>query len=925
MRRILTLLLSLALLMQAGLPSCTADEKGAAGVLPLGVEAPAVWPAPPGDDRQTIVPVESRISDHEARLALARIFAGEETSREEARRLYLELLEGRPDDPDVLTGLSDLALATGHVEEGFKLYRRVVAIDGTETRRLGFADRMLAAGDFYGTEKLFREHLAKHPGERAVLLKLVEVLMAMQRTEEAEGMCRRVLLDEPSNADVLLVMARLKTMEKLYGEAESWAEKALAAAPQRGDALLLLGDILSAQRRYMEARKAFIEAGAGDFRVRAAIGIGRSYLKEGAMEPAQKAFADALALAPEEVEVRFRASWPERAVQERFITDIIREERSPRRLSRWAELYASEGQRGQAIRMYDEVLARDPAYFPALISLAELLALEEQFERSISLYEDLAGRFPGASKILIGQARVLGWSKRYRASLDLYGKIHLLNPGDPVPVREMARTALWGKQYQEAMAAYGVLLANPVDRSLLAALLPAAKNVLHEPLQDAVRTLQGQTEQGSLTEGYDSFRLKFAQFKGALPRKTIREIETALVDHLSAWRIQKAVALEMQAKNHSWGKRTTRALPLYEELIQVEPANEEARFDLAQAFCALDQRHSGEKVYRELLEIDPFHARAARALKLQEIRYGPVASLQGYAWQERGRGELAQIQRFQTTLGLDVPLSKSYRLKFKALDWIERPRHDDRSYHALGPGLEINAALSPDVRGEAGWAYKDYRDKELAPRHTGYGRLWFYVMDAAVLGLGAERSDAIANLFGLRQGIQSDTLWISARSDLTRNLEIGGTARWLEYSDGNGGRHHSVTLGYAFTDHPRILKVILSGDYRDMRQKNVYVYQGDALVDILHPYWTPERNKTGEVTLEWRHDLAKEFFCGNEAHYYDIKLSLGTDSESNRSVRFEAEWQYEFRERWALTIRGMVHRSRDWDAESLLGEISYRF
>ncbi len=462
-------------------------------------------PAPPGNEHQTIVPEESRISDDEARLALARILAGEEASQEEARRLYLELLEGRPDDPEALAGLSDLALAAGHVEEGLKLYRRIIEIDGTETRRLAFADRMLAGGDFYGAERLFREHLAKHPGERAILLKLVEVLMAMQRTEEAEGMCRRFLLDEPADADVLLVMARLKIMEKLYGEAESWVGKALAAAPQRGEARLLLGDILSAQHRYKEARKAFTEAESGGFRVRAVIGIGRSYLQEGEMEAAKRAFADALALAPEEVEARFRASWPEKAAQERFIEDLIREERSPRRLTRWAEFYASEGQRRQAIRIYDEVLARDPAYFPAKISLAELLALEEQFERSIALYEDLAGRFPGASKILIGQARVLGWSKRYRASLDLYGKIHLLNPGDPVPVREMARTAMWGKQHREAMAAYAGLLSTPVDRSLLDALLPAAKGVIHEPLQAAVRTLRGRAEKGSLTEGYERF------------------------------------------------------------------------------------------------------------------------------------------------------------------------------------------------------------------------------------------------------------------------------------------------------------------------------------------------------------------------------------------------------------------------------------
>jgi len=925
MGQIRNLVFSLALLMQCGIPSGMAGvhEPAAAPMPGAGISIGSTPPLGNGD--QTIVPEEARISDSEARLALARILAGEETTRQEARRIYLRLLEERPDDPEVLAGLSDLAFAAGHIEEGLKQYRRVVAADGTETRRLAFADRLIAGGDFYKAEDLFRQYLTQHPGERAILLKLAEVLMAMQRTEEAEGICRQILLKEPDDADVLLRMTRLKTMEKLYDEAESWARKTLAAAPGREEARLLLGDILSAQRRHEEARKTFTEITSEDLKARSAIGIGRSHVKEGSMGPARKAFAEALVLAPGDVEAGFRMAWPEKAGEERFIAELLRQERSPRRLARWAELYASEGQRRQAIRIYDEILARDPAYFPASVALAELLALEEQFERSIALYEDLAARFPGASKILIGQARVLGWSKRYHASLDLYAKIHLLNSGDPVPLRERARTAIWGKQHSEAMAAYGELLSTPVDRSFLAALEPIAREIPHEPLLASLRTLQARAEKGSLTEGYEDFQRGFAGFIGALPPGIARKIETALIDHLPIWRIQKAVALEMKAKDLIWAGRTTRAVPLYQELIQVEPANEEARFDLAQAFCTLDLIDRRKAAYQGLLEIDPFHAQAARALKRQEILNEPIVSFQGSAWQEEGRGELAQIQRYRTALGIDASLSGSYRLNVRAFDWIERPRQHDRSYHALGPGVGINAILSPNLRSEAGWSFKDYRDKELAQRHTGYGRLWFNVMDAAVLGLGGERADAITNLFGLRQGIQTDTAWISARSGLTRNLEIGGTARWLEYNDGNGGSHHSVTLGYAFTDHPRILKMILSGDYRDTRQQNSYLYQGQDLADILHPYWTPERNKAGEVTLEWRHDLAKEFFCGNEAHYYDIKLSFGTDSESNRSVRLEAEWLYEFHQRWGLAVKGMIHRSREWDAQSLLGEVSLRF
>jgi hypothetical protein len=34
-------------------------------------------------------------------------------------------------------------------------------------------------------------------------------------------------------------------------------------------------------------------------------------------------------------------------------------------------------------------------------------------------------------------------------------------------------------------------------------------------------------------------------------------------------------------------------------------------------------------------------------------------------------------------------------------------------------------------------------------------------------------------------------------------------------------------------------------------------------------------------------------------------------------VRFEAEWKYEFAQRWLLEAKGLVHRSPQWDADGL--------
>ena len=904
-----------------------------------GMDIPAGTPPPAAENhaedpqrisvsgQETIVPEGARISNDEARLALARVLAGEETTQAEARVIFQTLLKERPNDPDLLAGLADLSLASGHAGECRDLYLRILALAGTEARRLDYADRMNAWGDFYGAERIYRELLDAHPEEREIRLKLAGVLVAMQRTEEAEGLYRKMLLQEPAAGDVLFAMVRLKMAEKDFIEAEKWARRAVEASVEHSESRLLLGNVLVALHRYDEARRVYREATAAGSVLAATLGIGRSFVKEGMPESAGQMFAQAMKAEPGDVEVRFRAAGPEKIAEGKFIGEIIRTEGSSHRLMRWAGLYAAEGRRKEAVRIYEAVLSRDPAFFPAQVELAELLALDQRFDRAITLYAEIAVRFPGASKILIGQARVLGWAKRYRESLDLYKQVHRLNPRDPVPVREMARTALWGKLYAESSTAYDQLLSPPVDRSFQGVLLSATRGLRNDRLMTAVRSLVKSAELGSVTEGYDRFRKDFDRFGETLSREERQAIEGVLLDFLPAWRIQKAASLERKAKELVRRKRPNRSLSVYRELIAFEPANEEARFDLAQVLCGLGLCNREKETYQELMEIDPLHALAGRALKSQEILNHPALSLTGSAWGEKGRGDLSQINRFRTGFGLDLPVSGQYHLRFKLFDWIEQPRYNDKSYSysAYGPGLEIDGVFSPAVKGEAGWTLKNYVNEKLASRQTGFGRLWFNVRDAAVLGLGVERKDEISNLFGLRQGVQSDTWLISVRSDLTRQLEISGTARLIEYNDGNGGLHDSLNLGYAFTDHPRIFKVILSGDYRDTRETNNYRYRLWQLSDIIHPYWTPEHNKAGGITLEWYHDLSKELFCGNELHYYDIKLSFGTDSESNGSVQLDAEWHYEFKERWTVGLRGMVHRSREWDAQALMGEVSWRF
>jgi hypothetical protein len=194
-----------------------------------------------------------------------------------------------------------------------------------------------------------------------------------------------------------------------------------------------------------------------------------------------------------------------------------------------------------------------------------------------------------------------------------------------------------------------------------------------------------------------------------------------------------------------------------------------------------------------------------------------------------------------------------------------------------------------------------------------------------VIGMGYDRTDELYNYFGIKQGIQANSWWMSVNSDITHKLEVMGQAKYMSYNDDNDAQRYLLGAGYSFTDHPRIFKVALTGEYRNTKDSDEYHYEDDHLVNITHPYWTPQNYYAGGVTFEWYHDLSKLLFCGSQLHFYDLALTLGTDTESNPSVELRGEWHYEFLNHWTFSITGLIHRSQSWDAEGMWGSIRYQF
>lgn len=894
--------------------------------------------APAGAPAGSLVPTRDWISDDQARRTLAQLYLWTKDFRqayEEYQRLTIKHpqdlsltmgllqaqiglgrhrearntasgLEKMPGaDPLTLRALAGLQAALGHARQSRHLSLRAAELSPeTEESILDQAGNMNLWGDFYRLEGIYRRHLDRCPDDWAVALLLARVLMSGQRYEEAEAQYRHSLTIGAPAEKVQEGLCEVRWEEKDLAGCQECAQELASRWPNNPAGWSFAAQVYMRQGHCDRAAVAWARlASLPGHQAPGYVGLGWAAVARGFMDAARLHFEQALTFAPRDPEAIWGTQGLQQVTSDNFVETLTRPGalEAPE-LRTWGELYAREGYPAPAIRCFRAALREDPEYFPASLSLAENLAGEHQYAQALEILDQLVRDFPGASKVAITRARVLAWSKKYDSAVARYMDIHRLNPQDPVPLKEAARAAAWGKNMDQAQQIYTRLWEPTVDQRLPAFDKPPQVSPEASPIYGRYESL---TNQSPGTGG--------------------RQGSELLSRLRPTYRVQKAAWMEARAKQLTWDTRLWRALETYQNLLDFQPGNQEAWFDRAQVECSLGLCDRERWTYQRLLELDPRHNLAGLALKRNEIRSHPQIGLEYTRWEEQGRGETSGMVRHQTNLNLDFPFLGRFHLQLSGRKWLEQPMKWGADARAQGFSLDFHGEFNEFISGGLTWTHKVYQETGLCSLDSGGAQLWLNLRDYARLGVGWLREDVVQNAFSLRQGVQVQQSWLGLNANITRQLEVNAKARSLDYSDGNTGDWETLSLGYSWTDHPRIFKTIFTVEHRNVQKQVREIYQGVQLVDMIHPYWTPQNWWGQAITLEWNHDLAKFFFCGAEKHYYDLRLSFGTDTDHNSSVNFEAEWLYEFADRWTAKVKGQVYRSKQWDSNALGLSLDYRF
>lgn len=869
-----------------------------------------------------------------------------------------EFVRTREFDAEVFMEIADISASLGHFARCRDIYLLVLSrLEGSQKQsvRLKFAERTFLWGDFYTSEIIVREALALDAGNRDLMLALARNLIAQQRFVQAGKYLGDAVRSSARESETGVEARILKILTGLL-------EKDHAAAASDTDAFISLYGVrdrilIPGARAYYEAGRdedseALFQAALQQDEMKndALIGLALIRIRQGDDDGASGYLAavdeDSRSY-PLTMVLSYRHNEP---ALSRYIEEFVLQQSNPAKLLDLAEALAGRGHHDRAVMCYEAALDLDHEFFPAFMGLAEMLGASGEYGRSLEVLQSMMDIFPESYKIRLSRARVLAWSRQYQDALAAYEEIYLDNPANAVILTESARTAYWGKMADTGHDLYGKIFDPTVDAVLLERLLDlsgsAAGNVPVEPLQK----LKAQVDQDSVFEGYEDFFSWFRQNIPDLDTKNVQSIQEIKyeLDHVHV--MHKRAFLEQQSKNLAWNRRFAPARRSLNQLTAIHPGNQEALFDLAQASCSLGLCDEEKEVYEALLGLDPLHGQAGRALERQRVRSRPLI-FGGYSfWSEKGRGELARMTRQRFDLGLEIPVFCRHSLKLTAHKYLESPQKYGDAVSASGMSLEGAIVTGPYLTFFGRITRKAYDQdlkvrnfSELAGRPVADDSFRTGLKDITMgslgmranldnygaLTLGYEKREELANAMALAQGIHSDRF--KARLDLypARKLDMALEAEYMDYSDDNSGYIYGGEIGYAFTDHPRTFKAIFSAGYRDTSREYQACPGSKAQCsirdDFRHPYWTPQDYWEAAVTFEFRHDLAKDFFCGAREHFYDLKLTLGTEQDSNNSVELRGLWQREFSDRLGFRAQAMWHYSREWKAQAVDLGIFFRF
>ncbi len=526
--------------------------------------------------------------------------------------------------------------------------------------------------------------------------------------------------------------------------------------------------------------------------------------------------------------------------------------------------YFERGEFKKAIPYFEKAVTIDPFKKDAIRDLGYAYQWSNRHEEAIAYFKEAAQIDARDYKIKKALADTLSWQGRYKEAIALYLEV-IKNTRDTAVMKDLARAYSWDKQFdkareilQEIIAKYG----DDIELHLLYAETylynqdyTSARDIIQGVLKKNPENIKARiylgdisAYQGDYPEAIAIYRQAIALSNDRLAREKLAAVlswdkryreSISLYDLLLAEkeddliRRQKArvlgwarqykeslaeyrkilasgydplIELEMLAKEAYWNGRIRTAINFYSKLIEKDPRNSEAIFDLSQVYSYQSMWSEAESRYNHLLYIYPNNFRGKEGLeKIRLIRYSPLGRF-GYEYLEQTSFSRDMDVRKHSVFGdfslyLNEHLNLGVQYKFSTRSFSDFGRVIENEGR-----FELNYSNNPDWRASAYYDFIGY-NRGINPMHTFGANMGARVFDFMNASFFYDRKRLENNSTVIRKRLYSDNFKGRLDFDISYRLKAGAEYTFMSYSDGNYNHLPALDLIYLISLEPRKLSL----------------------------------------------------------------------------------------------------------------------
>ncbi len=541
-----------------------------------------------------------------------------------------------------------------------------------------------------------------------------------------------------------------------------------------------------------------------------------------------------------------------------------------------------------SVRQYRAVLKKNPQDIKTRIALADILSWQKKYDEAVSEYLEALKAEPDNIQIKEKLANVYMWKKDYESAERLFIEIIKYNPENSGSRAALGELLMWEGRFPEAIICLQDALAKDKEnlkaKALLAEVLSWVKRYkeslkLYDEILDKKEDAQIKLQKARV--------LGWAKYYD----KSLKEYRRILDNKYDA-----AIELEMNSKAAYWDNRVKTAIKNYNNLIEKDPKNIEAMFDLSQIYAHNQMWEKAIAEFKNILLVSSEHFRAEKGLEKAKLVSGHVSLKSGYEFNEAdSQSRDTDIRKHTMTNKLSFPIG--YNLNMGVED-----RLATRMFSDFKDVLENEARVSLSyLQNPYGWAEGFYNiityDSHIDSIQTFGAKVNVRVLDCGTNTFFYERNRLENSSRVIIDNLYSDNFKERIDIDINSRLRAGADYLYQSYSDDNKNSEPGFDILYYLSMDPMRLSAKYRYFFRDFKDKSA-------------EYFSPQDFTAHTAEFNWRHYLNKqETFYGANDIYYEIGYAVSRDSFHITAHKFTGGINWDINKKLNLNLQGSVSRS----------------